>query len=68
MSVDGVRPVKVVGVPLIEVVYRLGKHPSLILTRHDIVARIGSQLHHPRLLACFQHELYGYAHVNRKRP
>jgi hypothetical protein len=42
MCVEGVRPVIVAGVPLIEVVYRRGKYPSLILTRHDIVARIGS--------------------------
>jgi hypothetical protein len=50
MSVDGVRRVIVAGVPLIEVVDRRGIHPPLILTRHDIVARIGSQLHHPTRL------------------
>jgi hypothetical protein len=50
MSVDGVRKVEVAGVPLIEVVYRRWVHPSLILTRHDVVARIGFQLHHLTLL------------------
>jgi hypothetical protein len=66
MSVDGVRPVKVAGAPLLEVVYRRWVHPSLILTRNDIDAGIGSQLHHPRHIEGFPDELYGRACINRK--
>src|ERR1700691_129694 len=53
MSVDGVRRVQVAGGPLLDVACRRGIHPSLILTRHDIVARIGPQLHHPRFWHAF---------------
>jgi len=66
MSVDGVRPVKVAGAPFIEVVYRRWVHPSLILTRHHIVARIGSQLHHPTFLnACSRSYTAAHAYSAR---
>ncbi|MGO9731314.1 hypothetical protein, partial [Mycobacterium sp.] len=61
-----VRPVKVAGAPLLEVVYRRRVHPSLILTRNDIDAGIGSQLHHPHHIEGFPDELYGRACINRK--
>ena len=66
MSVDGVRPVIAAGAPFLEVENRRWVHPSLILTRHDIVARIGFQLHHP--FECFQQELYGRACVTARTP
>jgi hypothetical protein len=64
MSVEWVHPVKVRCAPLLEVEYWRWVCPSLVLTRHDIVARIGFQPNHP--LECFQQELYGRACVNRK--
>jgi hypothetical protein len=47
MSVERVREVVVADAPLLEVGYWRREHPSLILTGHDVVARIGFQLHHP---------------------